>query len=141
MARNRHPLYKTHYQWYHACNNPNAGHWHQYGGVGVKMHRPWNQLKEGFDRFEQWVLDNLGPQPFPEAVLRRIDTTGDIKPSNLMWSTRQHLCNTRKTNKMIKINGQKKSLADWARHYGKNYDAVYSRIVDYGFKPKDALTK
>ena len=133
------PLYKRHYQFLTGCLDPNCRAWHNYGARGVKIHRPWATLKTGFDRFEDWVLANLGPIPFPGAVIRRINPNGDIKPGNLEWSTRKVVSNHRRTNCMIRIGRQKKSLGEWCSQYGKNPRTVWSRIFDRGWTPKDAL--
>lgn len=133
------PLYKRHHQFLNGCTNPNCRAWPSYGGRGIKIHKPWASLKQGFDRFEDWVIANLGPIPFPGAVIRRINPNGDIKPGNLEWSTRKVVSNHRRSNLILKINGQKKSLGEWCSQYGKNPRTVWSRINDRGWKPKDAL--
>lgn len=135
------PLYKRHHQFLNGCSNPHCRAWRLYGGRGIKMYRPWASLKEGFDRFEDWILSNLGPVPFPGAVIRRINPNGDIRPGNLEWSTRKVVGNHRSTNLMIKIGREKRSLGEWCEIYGKNPRTVWSRIHDRGMKPKAALEK
>lgn len=135
------PLYKRHYQFLNGCTNPNCRAWNVYGARGITIYKPWASLKTGFDRFEDWVLANLGPEPFAGAVIRRIDPTKGIKPGNLEWSTRKVVSNHRSTNCMIRIGRQTKSLGEWCSQYGKNPRTVWSRINDRGWKPLVALTK
>jgi hypothetical protein len=132
-------LYKRHYQFYNGCTNPNSNAWQTYGGRGIKIYRPWASLKQGFDLFEDWIIANLGAPPQADSIIRRIDSTKDIKPGNLEWSTRRIQSNNRTTNHRIRIGGQTKSMADWCRIYGKNLRTVWSRINDHGYTPKKAL--
>lgn len=132
-------LYKKWYQFATGTTNPNCAAWANYGAKGIKMKASWVPFKSGFDEFENWVIANLGPMPFPGAIIKRIDSTKAIKPGNLEWSTFDRMFNNRTTTLRIRINGQTKSLADWCRIYDLNFATVYSRIKDYGYTPKEAL--
>lgn len=132
-------LYKRWYQFFNGCTNPRCTAWAVYGARGIKMHPSWASFKQGFDRFEAWVIDTLGPPPLPNSIIRRIDSTKNIRPGNLEWSTRLIMSNNRRTNTMIKINGQRKSLSDWCRQQGLNERTVWSRIHDRGQTPRKAL--
>lgn len=133
------PLYKRHYQFFNGCTNPNCYAWRSYGGRGIKIHKPWASLKTGFDRFENWVLSNLGPIPFPGAVIRRIDHTKDVKPGNLEWSTRKVVGNHRRSNLIIRVGRRKQTLGQWCSELGLNPRTVWSRLNDRGWTPKQAL--
>lgn len=132
-------LYKRHYQFFTGCTDPNCAAWQCYGAKGIKIYKKWAAFKTGFDHFENWIIANLGPMPFPGAVIRRIDSTKDIKPGNLEWSTRIIVSNNRTTNMRVRIGRQTKSLADWCRIHNRNFATVWSRIHDYGFTAKEAL--
>lgn len=134
-------LYKRWYQFAMGTTDPNAHCWKTYGAKGIKMKSQWTPYKYGFDAFEAWIIDNLGPPPSPNSIIRRIDSTKDIKPGNLEWSTRAIQSNNRITNFKIRIKGQTKSLAEWCRIYNKNLPTVWSRIRDYGYTPREALEK
>jgi hypothetical protein len=133
------PLYKRHYQFYNGCGNPNCAAWAMYGAKGIRLYQPWNSLKAGFDNFEDWVWNNLGPIPFPDAIIRRMDSTKNIKPGNLEWSTRKIMSNHRTTNVFYKINGQIHTLSEWSDITGINSRTAWSRIRDHGMTPKKAL--
>jgi hypothetical protein len=132
-------LYKRWYQFTTGTTNPNCSAWSAYGAKGIGMKKSWTPFKSGFDQFEQYVIDHLGPPPTPEHVINRIDTTKDIKPGNLQWATRKQQCNHRSTNMMIRIGKETKSLADWCRATGLKEPTVWSRIRDYGYTPRKAL--
>lgn len=110
-----------------------------YGARGIGMYAPWASLKIGFDNFEQWVYDNLGPIPFPGAIIRRKDSTKDVMPGNLEWSTRKVQGNNRRNTLYIKIGRKRQSLNSWCEELGLNSRTVWSRIHDYGMTPKRAL--
>lgn len=133
------PLYKRHYQFYNGCTNPQCRAWANYGALGITMYRPWARLREGFDLFEDWVLSNLGPIPFPGAVLRRIDHTKGIKPGNLEWSTRKVVGNHRRSNFILRVGRRQQSLSEWCEELGLNPRTVWSRIHDKGWTYKEAL--
>jgi len=132
-------LYKRWYQFAIGTSNPNSYAWHAYGAKGIKMKKSWIPFKSGFDLFEQYVIDHLGPPPTTEHVINRIDTTKDIKPGNLQWATRQQQSNHRTTNMMIRIGGETRSLADWSRTVGIPAPTIWSRIKDHGYTPREAM--
>lgn len=132
-------LYKRWYQFFQGCTNPNNRAWRAYGAYGITIYRPWARFKIGFDLFEDWVIDNLGPPPNSNSILRRIDSTKGIRPGNLEWSDRLTACNNRRTNMMIKVNGQRLSLSEWCRRTGLKEPTVWSRIHDRKWTAKKAL--
>ena len=132
-------LYKRWYQFATGTTDPNCYAWAAYGAKGIGMKKSWTPFKSGFDQFEQYVIDHLGPPPTINHVLNRIDTTKDIKPGNLQWATRRQQSNHRTTNMMIRVGRQTQSLADWSRLTGIPAPTIWSRIRDYGFTPKKAM--
>jgi hypothetical protein len=133
------PLYKRHYQFFTGCTDPSTHAWQSYGARGCTMYKPWASFKQGFDRFEHWVNTNLGPMPSSNSIIRRIDSTKGVKPGNLEWSTRKISGNNRRTNHFVTIKGQTKSISQWCDERGLCYPTVWSRIVDRGWTPREAL--
>jgi hypothetical protein len=132
-------LYKRWYQFATGTTNPNCSAWAAYGAKGIDMKASWTPFKSGFDQFEQYIIDYLGPPPTTEHVINRINTHKNIEPGNLQWATRQTMCNNRTSNMMIQIGNQTQSLAEWCRYTGLKEPTVWSRIRDYGFSPRKAL--
>lgn len=62
------------------CTNPNNAAYEDYGGRGITV-------------FPLWIHDFLafyeymGPKPYPEYSLDRIDVDGNYEPGNLRWAT------------------------------------------------------
>jgi hypothetical protein len=132
-------LYKRWYQFATGTTNPNCYAWAAYGAKGIGMKKSWTPFKSGFDQFEQYIIDYLGPPPTTNHVINRINTHKNIEPGNLQWATRQTMCNNRTSNMMIQIGNQTQSLAEWCRYTGLKEPTVWSRIKDYGFSPRKAL--
>lgn len=62
------------------CINPNNSGYNHYGGRGIRVHPDWFN----FLRF----YEDVGPKPYPEYSLDRINTDGHYEPGNVQWSTK-----------------------------------------------------
>lgn len=80
-----HPLRNVHHGVVQRCTNPNRWNYHNYGGRGINVFPDWLG-PGGAERFETWILANLGPRPEGHS-LDRIDNEGDYEPGNLQWAT------------------------------------------------------
>jgi hypothetical protein len=60
------------------CNNPKDKNYYLYGAKGIKMCQRW------MDSFHDF-LEDVGPRPTPEHVLKRLDVKGDYSPDNVRW--------------------------------------------------------
>jgi hypothetical protein len=132
-------LYRTWYQFMNGTTNPQGYAWHYYGARGVTMYRPWQTPKTGFDLFEDYVLTKLGYPPSNDSILCRVDSSKDIEPGNLIWSTRKLSGNNRITNHRVTINGTTNTIAKWCEDLDLCYATVWSRIVDRGYTPEEAI--
>lgn len=64
------------------CENPNAPHFHNYGGRGIQFNFP-SVTEAGL-----WILENLGI-PDRSLEIDRIDNNGHYEPGNLRFTTRK----------------------------------------------------
>lgn len=104
-----------------------------YGGRGIRVCSEWHDPRS----FEQWALDN----GFHKGLqLDRKDNEGDYQPNNCRFVSRIENCNNKRTNRRVELDGQEKTLAQWARYYGISYAVVRTRIFR-GWTIRDALTK
>ena len=115
-----HPLYSTWCNMKARCNNPNHPQYKDYGGRGIKYCADWNF----FSKF----LDDVGERPFEGATIDRIDNHGHYSPENIRWADRRtQRLNSRQVN-VIEINGEKKPITDWCKHYKISIGSVHRRL-------------
>jgi hypothetical protein len=102
------------------CYNPNDQAYPEYGGAGVKVCEAW--LK-----FEGFLLD-MGERP-AGTTLDRIDASKGYEPGNVRWATIEVQNNHLKTCRYIEDDGERLSVADWARKLGLPYWRAYDWLV------------
>ena len=85
----QHGLSRTYYGrvWHgirRRTNNTKSFNYHNYGGRGITMHKPWY---DNCKVFHQYIIEILGPRPTLSHSLDRINNNGNYEPGNLKWST------------------------------------------------------
>lgn len=100
------------------CNTPTNPKYPRYGGRGVKVCARW-------DSFEAF-LEDMGPRP-EGMTIGRIDNDGDYAPENCRWETPRQQSNNTRRNIRLSINGQTKTLAQWARAAGLKVGTLQRR--------------
>lgn len=115
------------------CNNPNNPSYRFYGGRGVKMCDEW---EDDFVSFYTWSLEN----GFKEGLqIDRVDVDGDYSPENCRWVDKITQANNTRRNIYVTIGDETKTLAQWCRLLGVNYNSVQTRTYK-GWDPVLALT-
>lgn len=102
------------------CFNPNAPHYHRYGGRGITMHPEW------VDDFAKFAAD-VGEPHDDGLSLDRIDNGKGYEPGNVRWATRKEQSNNRENNVRYTHNGATHTLTEWARVVGISYAAIRGR--------------
>ncbi len=128
----KHPLYKRYYSMKERCYNLNSLAYKNYGGRGINICKEW---LEDVMNFYNWAMAN-GYQE--HLTLDRIDVNGNYEPSNCRWITDYEQRLNKRNNKLITINGQTKTITEWAKISNLNLHTIYSRIR-YGWKDEDLL--
>lgn len=114
------------------CLNPNVINTHLYGGRGIKLCNAW------MISFEQFFKD-MGPRPSPKHSIERKDTNGNYEPANCKWATSIEQNNNRRNNRIITVNGESKTLAQWSRSSGIGIGTICYRLC-HGWSEQDAVT-
>lgn len=117
------------------CYRKNNHSYPRYGGRGIYVCDEW---RDSPVEFIKWAEET---HPNKEGYsLDRIDNDGPYAPWNCHWATMKQQCQNRRTNTMIEINGESKSIAEWCDIYNISYYSVLARIVNGGWEPLKALT-
>jgi hypothetical protein len=76
------------------ATNPNSQDFEDYMGRGITVHPEWTG-EGGFQAFEAYVLEHLGPHPGEGWSIDRRNNNGSYVPGNIRWADRS----TQATNK------------------------------------------
>lgn len=104
------------------CYNPNATHYKNYGGRGIKVCDEW---RNNFQAFYEWAISH-GYRD--DLTIDRKDNDGDYSPENCRWADRYTQNNNTAKNHRITYNGETKTAAEWARLYGLSRYTFNKRI-------------
>lgn len=115
------------------CYNPKDGMYHRYGGRGITVCDEWRKDNKAFF---QWAMSNGYSE---ELTIDRIDPNGNYCPENCRWATMRVQQNNKTTSLKVEINGETRTVAEWADIYGINRYAVYTRIRK-GWDKVEAIT-
>lgn len=126
--------YAAWYSMLDRCYNKACQAWSNYGGRGIIVCDRWLGI-EGFNNF----CNDMGVKPSPEHSIDRINSNGNYEPNNCRWATDKEQARNRRTNKLISIGEETKSMAEWCEIYDIQYSLVKDRISD-GWDPLKALT-
>lgn len=113
------------------CLNQNSQFYKRYGGRGIAICDSW---RDSFAAFYEFV----GPRPSKSHTLDRINNDGNYEPGNVRWSTMKEQCRNRRSNCLIEVEGQVKTLVEWSEISGVSWGTIISRI-NRGWSPELAV--
>lgn len=125
-------LYRTYQNMKTRCNNDHYFLYHRYGGRGITICKEW---QESFIAFREWALKNGYRKGL---TLDRIDNDGNYCPENCRWATVKEQSNNRITNRMLSIDGETDTMANWSRRLDMPYWVLQRRLSD-GWSEEMAL--
>lgn len=114
------------------CERKSHPAFKNYGLRGIKVCRRWRRSYPLF-------LADVGRRPSPSHSLNRIENDGNYEPGNVNWATRTEQARNRRSNRIIEIDGVRKTATEWANHFHINYWTACHRIK-YGWSVKEAFT-
>jgi hypothetical protein len=124
-------LYSIWTQMLQRCNNQSLRHYDRYGGRGITVCNDW----EDFVVFVEWAKKN----GYKEGLtIDRINVDGNYEPKNCKWSTDIEQARNKRTSRYITINGETKTVAEWAEISELPYKTLQRRIYT-GCKEGDLL--
>lgn len=122
----------TWYQMHLRCEDPVHPRYKDWGARGIRVCERWRD----FGNF----LSDMGPRPFPDAQLDRIDNDDGYYPENCGWVTRRENVQNSSAIRILEHDGLRMSVADWARRLGVKPCVLYSRL-HYGWSVERTLTQ
>lgn len=108
------------------CNSDDPN----YGGRGISVCDAWQD-------FEQFYAD-MGDRPEGHSI-ERLDVNGDYSPENCVWADSKAQANNKRNNLVITYDGQKKTLAEWARQFSIPYWKLNQRLLRDGLTFEQAI--
>lgn len=117
------PEYKAWANIKERCNNQKNKKYYDYGGRGITVCDRW---MESFDNF----FEDMGFRPIDKSSIDRIDNNGNYEPGNCRWSEPLQQANNKRNNRMLLVDGETKSIVDFAKEYGLKTATLKTRIYN-----------
>ncbi len=103
------------------CYYPSTSNYSKYGGAGITVCDRWRQ---GF----RYFLTDMGTRPSRDHTLDRIDNSKGYEPVNCRWATLAEQLDNRESTTWLEYQGERKTLATWAKDTGIPYPTLYYRM-------------
>lgn len=104
----RSPEYRAWQSMKDRCYNEDCENFKNYGARGIVV---WHTWMKSFNNFYR----DMGPRPGPDYSLDRIDNNGNYTPSNCRWATAEQQANNRRTNYLVELDGEVRTLSQVAK--------------------------
>ena len=117
------------------CERPSNRNYNRYGGRGICVCKEWSE-KDGYIHFSKWSKAN----GYKEGLtIDRINNDGNYSPENCRWVTPRENANNTSTNRWVEIDGEKKTVAQWARYFNLPVHIFYSRYIKHKWSLEETL--
>ena len=103
------------------CYRKSHTYYKRYGGRGITVCDEW---RNDVQAFYDWAMSNGYAD---NLTIDRIDANGNYEPSNCRWVTLDVQHNNREKTVFVEINGQSKTLSQWAEVTGLKYGTIKRR--------------
>lgn len=114
------------------CTNAKDAGYKNYGGRGITVCDKWLTYV-GF-------IEDMGFRPSDAHSIDRLDNNKGYCKENCAWVIRTNQARNKRNNRIIEINGVKKTLAEWSEISGVSYTAIIHRI-NSGWPIEEAVMK
>lgn len=133
-SRDKGYLYHTWKSIKDRCYNRNNKAYHNYGGRGISLYRPWIA---DYGAFAAYIRDTIGERP-EGMTLNRPNWDRGYVPGNLEWADLVKQAEDRRTTIWLCVDGITKPLARWAEEYRVRPHLIYMRLR-LGWSHKQAV--
>lgn len=121
-SASEHPLYNTWLAMVARCSKPHLDTYRLYGARGIKVCDEWKNDANTF------ICHMLAIGWRPGLTVDRIDTNGNYEPGNVRAADDITQANNTRRNRVIEFNGERMTMAEWARKVGIPYGRLQMRI-------------
>ena len=105
------------------CNNPRNQAFKNYGAIGIKVCKEW---QESFMNFYNWAMAT----GYNEMLsIDRINVNGNYEPKNCRWATWKIQQNNRRNNHYIEHNGEKHTVKEWSEILNVAETTIHRRLA------------
>lgn len=101
------------------CHLPTSHAYSRYGARGVAVCERWHD-------FENFYTD-MGDKP-KGMSLERTDNDGPYSQENVQWASAKDQANNRRSSRWVEFNGERRTLAQWADHFGIHLGTLWARL-------------
>lgn len=112
------------------CSNVNDIEYKNYGGRGIKVCDRWMKFENFYSDMKDGYSDKM--------TLDRMDVYGDYFKDNCRWATIQEQAENKQNTLRIVIDGESKTISEWARIVGINRETIWNRMKK-GWSGLDAV--
>lgn len=114
------------------CYKATTVNFNDYGGRGITVCKEW---MESFEKFWEDMKES-----YSDALsIDRIDNEKGYSKENCKWSTRNEQNSNTRRNRILELNGEIKTMREWAKSLGVNEKSLSWRIRN-GWSDTDILT-
>lgn len=114
------------------CRNSSHSQYKDYGARGITVCQRW------VDSFLAFFQD-MGPRPANTSIERRRNSEG-YTPENCYWATRQQQARNKRNNRWLTLNGETRTLGEWAKELGIAPGTLSCRLDREKWSIERALT-
>lgn len=105
-----------------------------YRDRNIELCQEW---ETSFTSFYEWAVNNGYSE---ELTIDRINNDLGYSPENCRWVTNKEQQNNKRNNLRVNLNGENKTISEWAELYGISRNKVYARLRR-NWNVYEALTK
>ena len=120
------------------CNQKDDQNYPLYGGRGIEVSKRWQEFENFMEDMYESYKEHIKKFGKNNTQIERVDNNKGYNKSNCKWATRKQQANNTRTNRFIKYNGKRQTLAQWSREKDIKYPTLRSRL-DNGWSIERAL--
>lgn len=111
------------------CRNRNKSVYYRYGGRGIKC--TWDTFNDfKLDMMDSYI-SHVKKHGEKNTTIERIDNDDHYCKSNCRWATTKEQSRNKSNNRILELNGIKKTLTDWAEYLEIDYNTLCWRLKNW----------